>query len=103
MVINFGAHAQSIALLSACLSVYMFVRSSVRPSVCLSVCLSVGRSVCLSVCLCVCLYIKTFDPNTGQNVDFDVSLAHPGSQNIIKRVSTKTIILLLPRQEKIRK
>ena len=28
-----------------------------------------------------------FDSNTGQNLDLDVSLAHPWSQNIIKRAS----------------
>ncbi len=62
----------------------------------MSVCLSVCLSFFLSVCLCVYLSVfqsfctlERFDPNTGQNLDFDVSLAHPLSQNIIKRISTE--------------
>ena len=56
--------------------------------------------VCLSVCLSVCFeprhqYINTedrpditmFDPNTGQNLDINVSPAHPWSQDIIRRAS----------------
>ena len=31
--------------------------------------------------------ITMFDPNTGQNLDLDVSLAHPWSQDIIRRAS----------------
>ena len=31
--------------------------------------------------------ITMFDPNTGQNFDIDVSLAHPWSRDIIKRAS----------------
>ena len=32
-------------------------------------------------------HITMFDPNTGQNLDLDVSLAHPWSQDIIRRAS----------------
>ena len=31
--------------------------------------------------------IAMFDPNTGQNLDLDVSLAHPWSQDIIRKAS----------------
>ena len=30
-----------------------------------------------------------FDPETGQNLDLDVSLAHPWSQGIVKRASRR--------------
>ena len=42
-----------------------------------------------------------FDPNTGQNLDLDVSLAHPWSQDIIRRLARKMV--MLPQQEKKRK
>ena len=68
----------------------------------------------MSVCLCVCQteprhkYINTedcpditvFDPNTGQNSDIDVSLAHPWSQDIIRRASKKNGHTAATRQEK---
>ena len=45
--------------------------------------------------------IQTFDRNTGQNLDLDVSLAHPWSQDIIRMASKEMVMLL--RQEKKRK
>ena len=45
--------------------------------------------------------ITMFDPNTGQNLDLNVSQAHPWSQNIIRGLARKMV--MLPRQEKKRK
>ena len=44
--------------------------------------------------------ITMFDPNTGQNLDLDVSLAHRWSQDIIRRTSKKNGHAALPREEK---
>ena len=41
-----------------------------------------------------------YDPNTGQNLDFDVSLAHPWSQDIIRRASKENGHAAATRQEK---
>ena len=47
--------------------------------------------------------ITMFDPNTGQNLDLDVSLAHPWSQDIIKRASRENGHAVATREEKIMK
>ena len=44
-----------------------------------------------------------FDPNTGQNLDRDVSLAYPWSQDIIRRVSKENGHAAATREEKKRK
>ena len=41
-----------------------------------------------------------FDPNTGQNLDLDVSLAHPWSQDIIRRASKENGHAAATREEK---
>ena len=41
-----------------------------------------------------------FDPNTGQNLDLDVSLAHPWSQDIIRRASKENGHAAVTREEK---
>ena len=40
------------------------------------------------------------DPNTGQNLDLDVSLAHPWSQDIIRRASKENGHAVATREEK---
>ena len=44
--------------------------------------------------------ITMFDPNTGQNLDLDVSLAHPWSQDIIRRASKENGHAAMTREEK---
>ena len=44
--------------------------------------------------------ITMFDPNTGQNLDIDVSLAHPWSQDIIRRASKESGHAAATREEK---
>ena len=46
------------------------------------------------------LGVTMFDPNTGQNLDIDVSLAHPWSQDIIRRASKETGHAAVTREEK---
>ena len=41
-----------------------------------------------------------FDPNTGQNLDLDVCLAHPWSQDIIRRTSKENGHATTTREEK---
>ena len=41
-----------------------------------------------------------FDPNTGQNLDIDVSLAHLWSQDIIRRASKENGHAAMTREEK---
>ena len=50
-----------------------------------------------------CPDITMFDPNTGQNLDCDVSLAHPWSQDIIRRASKENGHAAATREEKKRK
>ena len=47
-----------------------------------------------------CPDITMFDPNTGQNSDLDVSLAHPWSQDIIRRASKENGHAAVAREEK---
>ena len=44
--------------------------------------------------------ITMFDPNTGQNLDIDVSLAHPWSQDIIRRSSKENGHAAVTREDK---
>ena len=44
--------------------------------------------------------ITMFDPNTGQSLDLDVSLAHPWSQDIIRRASKENGHGIVTREEK---
>ena len=44
--------------------------------------------------------IQTFDRNTGQNLDLDVSLAYPCSQDIIRRASKENGYAAVTREEK---
>ena len=41
-----------------------------------------------------------FDPNTGQNLDIDVSLAHQWSQDIIRKASKEASCAAVTREEK---
>ena len=41
-----------------------------------------------------------FDPNTGQNLDLDASLAHPWSEDIIRRASGENGHAATTREEK---
>ena len=41
-----------------------------------------------------------FDPNTRQNLDIDVSVAHPWSQDIIRRASKEYGHAAVTREEK---
>ena len=49
-----------------------------------------------------CPDITMLDPNTGQNLDIDVSLAHSWSQNIIRRASKENGHAAATREEKMK-
>ena len=78
-------------ILHACLDTSLPVSCSTgSPFTCLFASLSVCPCICLSVCLSVCLYVCMY-----------VSLAHPWSQDIIRRLARKMVMLSRQENEKI--
>ena len=76
---------------------------SKNPSICTSrICMRINYLfVCLSVNTEDCPNITFFDAESGQNLDVDISLAHPWSQGILNDPAGR--MGLLPAQEKRRR